>query len=187
MSATPTGPFVRQGIAIPPWSHNPEAIVTPDGTWVIYTLGPGLGHTVEKKCVATAHADDQLPPATIGRHSLDVNSNQPVNTNNVTVNFTVHSASSPQGMIFILFSLLFFFLRSSPLAVDHCTLFFQRVDQHDFVVVWPNCSKAYSASATCLATSTIVSFRTCAFYVLRVAHSYSIPTAISRSVDCDSL
>ena len=28
-------------MAIPPWSHNPEAILTADGTYVIFTLGPG--------------------------------------------------------------------------------------------------------------------------------------------------
>jgi hypothetical protein len=114
VSDTPTGPFVRQGIAIPPWSHNPEAIVTPDGTWVIYTLGPGLGHTVEKKCVAAVADEDQPPPATSGRDSLD--SNKPVNThaNNITVNFTVHSASSPQGVMafppspFVLFYMFFY-------------------------------------------------------------------------------
>ena len=53
VSDSPEGPYVRQAIAIPPWSHNPDAVRAPDGTWVIFTLGPGMGKTHEKNCSST--------------------------------------------------------------------------------------------------------------------------------------
>jgi len=82
VSDTPEGPFVRHGIEIPPWSHNPQAIRTADGTWVIYTLGPGLGHQKEVNCDKSSPTADPPPQqaAAVG-----------------PVNFTMHSAASPHG------------------------------------------------------------------------------------------
>jgi len=42
-SSSPTGPFVRVAgdPVVPPWSHNPQMIQAPDGTYVIFTLGDG--------------------------------------------------------------------------------------------------------------------------------------------------
>lgn len=37
-----TGPYSEQFQVIPPWAHNPEAILTADGHVVIYTLGDGI-------------------------------------------------------------------------------------------------------------------------------------------------
>lgn len=62
VSDTPLGPFVRQGVSIPPWSHNPEAIRTPDGQYVIYTLGPGFGLKKEQNCTKGATVNDDLNP-----------------------------------------------------------------------------------------------------------------------------
>ena len=56
VSSSPLGPFVRQGIAIPPWSHNPQAVRAPDGTYVIYTLGPGFGLKKERNCTKQSTA-----------------------------------------------------------------------------------------------------------------------------------
>ena len=42
MASQPTGPFVEQFQIIPPWAHNPEAILTPDGTVAVFTLGNGI-------------------------------------------------------------------------------------------------------------------------------------------------
>lgn len=36
-------PYIRQNLATPPWTHNPETVRAPDGTWVLYTLGAGTG------------------------------------------------------------------------------------------------------------------------------------------------
>lgn len=82
VSDTPLGPFVRQGVAIPPWSHNPQAVIAPDGTWVIFTLGPGLGHTKEVDC-------EHTPAATAAATGMQA----PVGP----VNFTLHTAPSPTG------------------------------------------------------------------------------------------
>jgi hypothetical protein len=59
-------------LAIPPWSHNPEVVHTPDGKFVIYTLGPGKGKTHEKNCTtATPQTQsEQLLKEEGGRVSL---------------------------------------------------------------------------------------------------------------------
>eukprot|EP01052_Picozoa_sp_SAG31_P004704 SAG31_NODE_198_length_20656_cov_5.167291_9_plen_313_part_00 len=89
VSDTPLGPFVRHNVAIPPWSHNPEAIHTPDGKFVIFTLGPGKGKTVEKNC--TSQAD--VPHVELSGTAHDTPPNRPPGP----VNFTIHSADSPSG------------------------------------------------------------------------------------------
>jgi hypothetical protein len=39
VSPSPTGPFKLRDIALHRWHHNPQAILHPDGTWLIYTIG----------------------------------------------------------------------------------------------------------------------------------------------------
>ena len=87
-STTPTGPFAREGIAIPPWSHNPEAVLAPDGTWVIYTLGPGFH---EKKEVNCSHG---VPPAEV--EVVGAPSTRPAG-DFISVNFTIHTSKSTKG------------------------------------------------------------------------------------------
>ena len=97
VSDTPTGPYVRQAIAIPPWSHNPEAIHTPDGKFVIFTLGPGKGKTVEKNCTRGDYVPDAADEAALaGELSTRANLPPPGRAPR-PVNFTVHSADSPHG------------------------------------------------------------------------------------------
>ena len=97
VSDTPTGPYVRQAIAIPPWSHNPEAIHTPDGKFVIFTLGPGKGKTVEKNCTRGDYVPDAADEAAlVGEVSTRANL-PPAARAPGPVNFTVHSADSPHG------------------------------------------------------------------------------------------
>ena len=96
VSDTPLGPFVRQALAIPPWSHNPEAIRTADGTYVIFTLGPGKGLTHEKNC----SRDGSVTPVVDEQQGLDPR--VPTDREGEApppglVNFTVHSAPSPRG------------------------------------------------------------------------------------------
>lgn len=51
VSDSPTGPYEEQFQIIKPWAHNPEAILTADGTVVIYTLGNGIPlHGPEYRC-----------------------------------------------------------------------------------------------------------------------------------------
>ncbi len=96
VSDTPLGPFVRQAIAIPPWSHNPEAIRTPDGTYVIFTLGPGKGLTHEKNCTK----DGAVPLVVDGQQRLEhrvLSDGKGQTPPRGLVNFTVHSAPNPRG------------------------------------------------------------------------------------------
>jgi hypothetical protein len=86
VASTPVGPFVRQGVAVPAWSHNPAVIQAPDGTLVIYTLGSGAANGALQNCsgggtVAAAAAAAAAP----GLAAASAN------------NFTVHSAASPRG------------------------------------------------------------------------------------------
>lgn len=36
---TPEGPFEYHDTALPVWHHNPHALLAPDGTWLIYSIG----------------------------------------------------------------------------------------------------------------------------------------------------
>ena len=36
---SPTGPFRFQDVALMPWHHNPQVLLHPDGTWLLYTIG----------------------------------------------------------------------------------------------------------------------------------------------------
>eukprot|EP00658_Telonema_sp_P-2_P030410 TRINITY_DN22967_c0_g1_i5.p1 TRINITY_DN22967_c0_g1~~TRINITY_DN22967_c0_g1_i5.p1 ORF type:complete len:361 (+),score=32.61 TRINITY_DN22967_c0_g1_i5:279-1361(+) len=80
VSDTPVGPFVRQAVAVPPWSHNPQAVIAPDGTWVIFTLGPGFGQKPQVNC-----SQPTVEPADLDHSDIQ------------GVNFTVHYAASPRG------------------------------------------------------------------------------------------
>ena len=94
---------MRQETVIPPWSHNPQAVLTPDGTWVIYTLGPGFGRKPEVDC------NSPLPTNPIANGANGTNSRTntedaeeaeeaEVPTPAITgVNFTIHTSSSPHG------------------------------------------------------------------------------------------
>lgn len=42
VSETATGPYKEQFQIIPPWAHNPEAILTADGEVAVFTLGNGV-------------------------------------------------------------------------------------------------------------------------------------------------
>ena len=84
---------MRQETVIPPWSHNPQAVLAPDGTWVIYTLGPGFGRKPEVDC--------NNPFPTHGANGTKSRTNTdeaevpgPAITG---VNFTIHTSSSPCG------------------------------------------------------------------------------------------
>ena len=96
VSDTPLGPFVRQAMAIPPWSHNPEAIRAADGTYVIFTLGPGKGLTHEKNCTRDA-AGPQAAGEQQGLEHRTLSDKEGKAPPRGLVNFTVHSAPSPRG------------------------------------------------------------------------------------------
>jgi hypothetical protein len=90
-SDTPTGPFVRHGVAIPPWSHNPEAVLAPDGTWVIYTLGPGFGLKPVLNCTTgspSAAAAEDLESAAV-EEPVTIRSERGAASGLITVNFTI--------------------------------------------------------------------------------------------------
>ena len=51
------GPYTEQFQVIPPWAHNPEAILTPDNEVVLYTLGDGIPlHGPEYRQFRNKHA-----------------------------------------------------------------------------------------------------------------------------------
>lgn len=95
-SDTPTGPFARQGIAIVPWSHNPEAVLAPDGTWVIYTLGPGLSRKPEINCTAGAPPDEATDADAEAADATPRARERPAG-GFISVNFTIHTSKSTKG------------------------------------------------------------------------------------------
>ena len=90
-STDPLGPFVRQNVAIPPWSHNPEAVLAPDGTWVIYTLGPGFGKKPQTNCTPGASTTTAV---TVTADEIAADKEE---DGAITANFTLHYAKSPEG------------------------------------------------------------------------------------------
>ena len=60
---TPLGPFPRSpadSVVVNPWSHNPQAIHAPDGSYVIFTLGDGWAQNgAPQNCT---HAADKAQP-----------------------------------------------------------------------------------------------------------------------------
>ena len=48
-SSSPTGPFKMQDVALPPWHHNPQVMLHPDGHWLLYTIGT-VGVPPQKSC-----------------------------------------------------------------------------------------------------------------------------------------
>jgi hypothetical protein len=112
VATDPTGPYTEQFQIIPPWSHNPEAILTPDGNIVIFTLGDGYPvHGPEYPCdkqtgdeSAAADADVAAAPMPRRRRlvanapraklssSSSSSSSAPAPSPTVTANFTLHYA-----------------------------------------------------------------------------------------------
>jgi hypothetical protein len=91
VSDTPEGPYVKQAVPVPPWTHNPQVIRAADGTFLIFALGNGTlsPHGPVKQCAgAEAHARRALGPAPPPRDAEDTNQ---------TVGFTIHFASSLAG------------------------------------------------------------------------------------------
>ncbi len=77
----PTGPYKEEFQIIPPWAHNPEAIITPDGTVAVFTLGNGIQingdggiHGPQVRCDLNPNAPSppappHVPPPPPGEHN----------------------------------------------------------------------------------------------------------------------
>jgi hypothetical protein len=94
VSRTPTGPFIRQNVAIPTFAHNPEVVRAPDGTLILYTLGAGTPNGPLQNCsgdgsrAAAAAGALSGPPARRGQRAIGRGGV------GVPANFTLHSSSS---------------------------------------------------------------------------------------------
>eukprot|EP00413_Alexandrium_margalefii_P002002 CAMPEP_0204523498 /NCGR_PEP_ID=MMETSP0661-20131031/6869_1 /ASSEMBLY_ACC=CAM_ASM_000606 /TAXON_ID=109239 /ORGANISM="Alexandrium margalefi, Strain AMGDE01CS-322" /LENGTH=402 /DNA_ID=CAMNT_0051529197 /DNA_START=42 /DNA_END=1250 /DNA_ORIENTATION=- len=93
----PEGPYAKQQVAVPPWSHNPQMVRATDGTYLIFTLGDGTPspHGGFKHCGGSARGQD------ISETSASASSRsggaEDVPMENKTVGFTIHYSSSPGG------------------------------------------------------------------------------------------
>jgi hypothetical protein len=94
---SPLGPFVRQDLVIPPWSHNPQAVVAPDGTWVIFTLGPGFGRRAQANCTRDRGQRAKVKDSEEAEEQRTAFAAHAAGSSLAPVNFTVHSAPGPQG------------------------------------------------------------------------------------------
>jgi hypothetical protein len=80
-SDSPTGPYKESFQIIPPWAHNPEAILAADGTVALFTLGNGIQthgdggiHGPQVRCDLNASAPSpprppSAPPPPPGEHA----------------------------------------------------------------------------------------------------------------------
>jgi hypothetical protein len=51
-AASPADPFLLRNVALPPWHHNPQALLHPDGTWLLFTIGT-VGVPAPHRCKKT--------------------------------------------------------------------------------------------------------------------------------------
>ena len=68
VAATPAGPFERIDVVVPPLSHNPQVMIAPDGTAVIYTLFDGWSAGV-KNCNRTLNGSAAEPQHQHAQHT----------------------------------------------------------------------------------------------------------------------
>ena len=94
VSLTPAGPYVRQNVAVPAWSHNPEVVRAPDGTLVIYTLGAGQSNGPMQNCSGSVAVVPHGGGTRLSQGGGGATSSAVVGT---SANFTVHSAAFPMG------------------------------------------------------------------------------------------
>ena len=45
VSDSAAGPFKMKDVALPPWHHNPQIMLHPDGTFLLFTIGQTLSNT----------------------------------------------------------------------------------------------------------------------------------------------
>lgn len=90
-ASDPAGPWTRLRTVVHAWSHNPEIVKMPDGTYVVYTLGDGTSPSrwgPEKTCVSSDAGGMPGRPA-----PLSVSPHRSSQDANRTVNFTMHYSS----------------------------------------------------------------------------------------------
>ena len=75
---------------VQPWAHNPQLVVAPDGSFVLYTLGNGTqSHGAPEQCTTDT-----------GEHHGRQSRSEAARADgggNTTVGFTIHYSSSPTG------------------------------------------------------------------------------------------
>lgn len=99
VSSAPTGPFIRQNVAVPTWSHNPEVIRAPDGTLIIFTLGSGKPNGALQNCSGSTGSVYMhgVASATSSIPSVGLKYSRSGRRSHVPANFTLHSSRSPLG------------------------------------------------------------------------------------------
>jgi hypothetical protein len=90
---TPMGPFVRQGVAVDVWCHNPSVLPLRDGTLALFHIGGGTGQNVSNCSAAAAAGDDATGDATAG----DAAAGFRVRGAGAAPGSTLHLAASPAG------------------------------------------------------------------------------------------
>lgn len=96
VASTPEGPYVKQQVVVPPWSHNPQIVRAIDGTFLIFTLGNGTSHGQMKHCSKSGHlaAAPEHYTSTEEEAAREVRGR---GSSNKSVGFTIHYAKSLKG------------------------------------------------------------------------------------------
>ena len=67
---SPLGPWTRRGVALPGFAHNPQALLAPNGSVVLFHIGTPLGAGCLANCSGTGPAHPAAPrPAGCGTPS----------------------------------------------------------------------------------------------------------------------
>ena len=111
---TPLGPYRKVGVAVGPWSHNPQLVRGADGTWLIFTLGNGTAGpkgppvmcngdgdgsdavSQQKAGVSADRFDAEAPTPALGAAAAAAAA-AAADGANITVGFVIHYASSLNG------------------------------------------------------------------------------------------
>ena len=54
-STSPLGPFSTKDVSLAVWHHNPQAMLHPDGTWLLFTIGTRNPQPKQKGCTTQPH------------------------------------------------------------------------------------------------------------------------------------
>ena len=97
VSDTKTGQYQLADTAIPAWSHNPAPIMAPDGTFVLYHIGQGIG---TQYGVCNADGDccrNGTSPCGFGHCTAPCNCADEPHNADFNLTLTVHYADTPEG------------------------------------------------------------------------------------------
>jgi len=85
VSSQVDGPYEKVGDAVGVWAHNPQVILAPDGTFLLYHIGRGTNNTSPQECSEHQGTTPNAMRSSFSKTSIP------------KFTFPIHYSSSPQG------------------------------------------------------------------------------------------